>query len=191
MDESRESPPDVGARLRELRRARGLSLRDLAAASGVSANTISLVERGRSSPSVATLHRLTRALDVPITALFEESSASSVVVTRAGERRPIRGGWGDLESLGAGVPHQQISPFLLTIKPSKRSRGLVISHSGDEFIYCLSGRVEYVVDGRSYVLEPGDSLLFEARLPHHWRALDGQPAQILLIMQDDQAHPLE
>ncbi len=82
---------DVGARLRQLREARGHSIRELARRSGISANALSLIERGRSSPSVSTLYKVSDALEIPITTLFHvgDDEVAEVVYIRAGERTRV------------------------------------------------------------------------------------------------------
>ena len=93
---------NVGGRLRVMREERGLSIRALARASGISANALSMIERGKSSPSVSTLYKVTDALGVPITTLFRtETKRVNVVFKKADERTRVsfqRGLWEDLGS---------------------------------------------------------------------------------------------
>ncbi len=92
----------VGQILRQLREGRGISLRELSRLSGLSANALSMIERGLASPSVSTLYRLTDALSVPITALFRQDETQEAIVFRSIATRtrvPFpRGVW---EGLGA------------------------------------------------------------------------------------------
>jgi transcriptional regulator with XRE-family HTH domain len=176
--------PDVGAQVRAIRQERGLSLRTLAQICELSPNTISLIERGITSPSVSTLHRLATALRVPITAFFEEKDGRlEVVLLHPGERP--RSGSADLllESLGTGLEDQTLEPFLVTLKPGADSGRRDIVHIGHELVYCLQGEIEYEVSDQPHRLMAGDSLLFEARLPHRWRNLGSEPAVFLLVFQ--------
>jgi len=92
---------DVGIRLRQLREQRGLSIRALARKSGLSANALSLIERGRSSPSVSTLYKVAGAMNVPITTFFQtEPELHDVVHIRAGERTRVPFTRGLVEGLG-------------------------------------------------------------------------------------------
>ncbi len=176
--------PDVGARLRMLRERRGLSLRALAEVCDLSPNTISLIERGVSSPSVATLHRLAIALGVPITSFFEgENEKKEVILTRAGERPHSKSASVLLESLGSGLQNQTLEPFVVTLKPGADSGRQIMGHAGHELVYCLQGEVEYEVAGQQYRLAVGDALLFEARLAHRWRNPTTDPAIFLLVLQ--------
>src|SRR6266545_2872968 len=81
---------DIGGRLRELREARNISMRTLATKSGLSANALSMIERGKTSPSVSTLYKLADALGVSITAFFgTESEKSQIVFIKADERTRV------------------------------------------------------------------------------------------------------
>lgn len=177
-------PPNVGAYVHTLRQQRGLSLRALAELCELSPNTISLIERGASSPSVATLHRLATALGVPITAFFEKRpEPMEIILTRAGERVSSGSASVLLESLGFGLVDQRLGCFLVKLKPGAGSGEHVMVHEGHELVYCLSGEVEYKIGSERYRLAAGDSLLFEAKLPHHWRNSNVKPAVFLLILE--------
>ncbi len=188
MPEQKTSPSvpkqvDVGARLRAIRTQRGLSLRALAQASGLSINTLSLIERNKTSPSVSTLQRIAAALGVPITAFFEEPHHSrKVIYTPRESRVRIVLPGGHLERLGSGLPGQCAEPFLLILEPNCSSGRTPIVHVGNEFVYCLEGEIIYEVDEEAYTLRPGDSLLFEAQLPHRWRNPHDAPARVLLVL---------
>ena len=181
MDEI--SPPDIGPRLRALRKRRGLSLRALAALCGLSANTISLVERGKTSPSVATLHRLVTALGVSMTFFFEQEERRDVVFVKADRRARTRGDSVIMENLGSGLRGQSMEPLLVALQPGAGSGDEPIVHLGHEFVFCLEGGVEYKIGDDRYLLDAGDSLIFEAHLPHRWRNVGDKPSAILLILQ--------
>jgi transcriptional regulator with XRE-family HTH domain len=179
---SEQRAPDVGAQARVLRQQRGLSLRTLAELCDLSPNTISLIERGESSPSVSTLHRLATALGVHITAFFQEHTEPvQVVLTRTAERSRSGNANVRLESLGTGLEEQSLEPFLVTMKPGADSGQQMMVHTGQEMVYCLQGEVEYEVTGQPYRLAVGDTLLFEARLAHRWRNPGGIPATFLMV----------
>ena len=181
MDEI--SPPDIGPRLRALRKRRGLSLRTLAALCGLSANTISLVERGKTSPSVATLHRLATALGVSMTFLFEEEEQRDVIFVKASHRARTRSASVIMENLGSGLRDQAMEPLLVILQPRADSGKEPIVHLGQEFVFCLEGKIEYEIRDDKYLLDAGDSLIFEAHLPHRWRNAGDNFSTILLILQ--------
>lgn len=173
---------DVGKRLRAIREQRGLSLRGLAEQSGLSVNAISLIERGVNSPTVASLQVLAAALGVPITEFFrQDQNQTTLYVKRADRARYQRGGM-DIESLGAGLRNQQIEPFLMTIRPGEdEDPPALITHSGQEFIYCVEGQIDYQVGDQVYRLEAGDALLFEADQPHRCLHCGTTEALVLLV----------
>jgi transcriptional regulator with XRE-family HTH domain len=175
--------PNVGQRIKEIRMAKGLALRTLAEQCDLSANAISLIERGENSPTVSSLHKLSLALDVPVTDFFVSKSALSAVHVKKGQGMKYENVGLALESLGTGLPNQQLEPFLLSIEPGSGTVDDPITHSGQEFVYCLTGEIEYCVEDQAYRLTPGDSLLLEATRPHSWRNSTGQLATILLIFQ--------
>ncbi len=161
---------DVGSKLREMREARGLSIRALARKSGLSANALSMIERGRSSPSVSTLYKVADALEVPITDMFRgQSDLGEIVYCKAAARTRVpftRGVW---EGLGGERFVGRVEPFALTLDSGASSGPHAMIHSGHEFVLCLRGQLEYRLENETYLLEPGDSLLFSSQLKHRWR----------------------
>jgi len=173
---------DVGRRLTELRAERGLSIRALAEMSGLAVNTLSLIENGKSSPSVSTLQQIANALGISIRAFFETGARSSVTHIRAGQRPRAAFEHGMLEDLGAGMTERGVQPFLITLEPNSGSGRQPIVHTGYEFVFCLEGRLTYTVEDKVYLLEPGDSLLFESHLPHQWHNVHATPSKALLVL---------
>ncbi len=174
---------DVGARLRTLREARQFSIRALAEASGLAVNTLSLIENGRTSPSVSTLQQIAVALSLPITAFFApETPHRRLVFLKADQQQPTAFPHGALADLGIGMAQRHIEPLLLSLDPGAGSGPAPIIHPGQEYVFCLEGRIGYTVDSQRYLLEPGDSLLFESTLPHRWENSDPSPARALLVL---------
>jgi transcriptional regulator with XRE-family HTH domain len=180
---------DVGRALRRLRDASGLSIRALAERSGLAVNTLSLIENGKSSPSVSTLQMLAQGLQVPIAAFFEtEEPKREVVHLTAGQRLRATFAGGTLEDLGAGLAVRTISAFVVTLEPGTDSGLHPIVHTGDEVVFCLAGRIEYFVGEHTYVLEAGDSLAFAAHLPHRWQNPDTTSSRALLVLCPSDVH---
>jgi transcriptional regulator with XRE-family HTH domain len=184
-----DQPPNVGERVRIFREQRGLSMRGLAKMCDLSPNAISLMERGVTSPNVSSLHRLSRALQVPIHAFFDEPQESAnLVVTRAGERPSSTHGQAQLLNLGSGLEDQVMEPFEVLLPPGASSGQQEISHTGQELVYCLEGQLEYKVDGRSYLLHPGDTLVFDAWLPHCWGNPGDTTTRFIMVFGACQDH---
>jgi transcriptional regulator with XRE-family HTH domain len=161
---------DVGGRLRELREARNISMRGLATASGLSANALSMIERGKTSPSVSTLYKLADALGISITAFFgAEAEKRQVVFIKSDVRPRMSFSRGVFEGLGGEQFMGRVEPFMLTLENGAASGPSAIVHSGHEFVFCLRGGLEYHVEKEVFLLEPGDSLLFASKLSHRWR----------------------
>lgn len=173
---------DVGGLIRKIRVRRGLSQRALAQKSGLSANAISRIERGESSPTVTSLHRMAAALEVPIVDFFEMSADRSQVIVKKNDRPRTRGDGVLIESLGIGLPRQMLEPFLMSLRPGMYSGEDPISHPGEEFVHCLAGRVEYLVADDWYSLEAGDSLLFQSDQQHLCMNSGDSEAVVLLVI---------
>jgi transcriptional regulator with XRE-family HTH domain len=180
---SEQKPPQVGARIRQVRERRGLSQRALAGRSGLSANAISRIERGESSPTVSSLHRLATALNIPITEFFQRQMEAPTIVVRRNRRPRSRGEGILIESLGVGLPGQQLEPFMMTLVPGASGGEEPIVHAGEEFAYCVEGEVEYLVGEEWHRLEHGDSILFQASQPHLFRNTNVQIAKVLFVIQ--------
>src|ERR1700751_3687485 len=161
----------IGAEVRRLRKSLDLTVAELGLAAGISAGMLSKIENGAISPSLATLEALAKALNVPISSLFaetEERRDCSFVKAGRGvriERRGTKAGHlYDLlgHSLGGEIG---VEPYLITLRknavPYTNFR-----HAGVEFIYMLSGKVRYLHADRSYLMEPGDALFFDAAARH-------------------------
>lgn len=185
---------EVGRRLREVRMGKGHSIRSLAEQSKLNVNTLSLIENGHTSPSVSTLQVIAQTLQVPITSFFETPEENRKVIhQRDGQRPHARFTHGKMEDLGAGMSRLGAEPLIITLNPKADSGKTPIVHTGSEFVYCLEGHITYKVDGQYYTLEKGDSLMFEAHLPHCWRNEDTTSSRMLLVLcpRDERDQPTE
>lgn len=177
------SEVQVGKRLRELRQQKNLSVRALAARSRLAINTLSMIENGKTSPSVSTLQILARTLEVPIAAFFApETIEKKVVYVSAHQRPAVRTDTTLLEHMGKDLAGNAVQPFIVTLDPGSGSGQSMIVHTGHEFVFCLSGQVTYTIETEVYLLNPGDSLVFQSHLPHRWQNTGSQPAQIILVL---------
>lgn len=184
----------VGRQLRAMRKARKLSIRALAELSDLSVNTLSLIENGKTSPSVNTLQQLAQSLEVPITAFFESGHPKkNIVYQKANERQQLFFSQGRMESLSAGMPHMGSEPFITRLEPNANSGKEPIVYAGREFIYCLEGHITYTIEDVVYPLGTGDSLIFDAYIPHSWRNTAPTISRALLVLcpQDSSENLLE
>ena len=176
---------DVGNRLRVLREARQISMPVLSQKSGLSANALSMIERGKTSPTVSTLYLLADALEIPVTEFFSpELAPQKVVFVKADKRTRLpfyRGLW---EGLGGEQFAGRVMPFMITLENGASSGRVPMIHTGHEFVFCVRGRLEYLVEHETYMLDAGDSLLFQAHLKHRWRNPGGMVTNALIIVSD-------
>jgi len=161
----------IGRQVRTLRKRLNMTVANVAKQAHLSSGMLSKIENGLTSPSLATLNALANALHVPVTALFRGyEEQRDVTYIKAGEGLPIerRGSYAghQYQLLGhtIGKPYT-IEPYLITIS-DKSEVFPVFQHAGTEFIYMLEGRVAYRHANKTYTLEPGDSLFFDAEASH-------------------------
>jgi len=174
---------NIGERLRELREARNISMRALAARSGLSANALSMIERNKASPSVSTLYKLAEALGISITSFFgENQERKQVVFLKSDARSRVSFTRGTFEGLGGEQFVGRIEPFMLTLENSANSGPRSMTHTGHEFVFCLRGELEYQVERQVFQLQAGDSLLFAAHLKHKWRNPGKNVATAIIII---------
>jgi transcriptional regulator with XRE-family HTH domain len=174
---------DVGGRLRQLRTERNRSMRSLARSSGLSTNALSMIERGRTSPSVSTLYKLADALEVPITAFFRlEPPKQDIVFRQMAERKRVPIPSGQWMGLGGESFTGRMEPFMISLEPGASSGPYGMLHSGSEFVLCISGQIEYEVEGQKFVLKPGDSLIFAAQRRHRWKNTGNDTAQAVIVL---------
>jgi len=166
-------------RFRRLRAKRGLSLAQVAKATGVSVGFLSALERGQMRSSVATLRRIARFYRTNILSLFETAGDNPRLV-RPSERKilettpDVR-----MELLAWG--NTAMEPHLFRVKPGGGS-GESYSHEGEEFLHLLRGEFEIWLDkGEHYRLKPGDSLYFESTTPHRWKNPGRKEAWVLWV----------
>ncbi len=181
----------VGAQVKALRQAIRLTASQAAQAAGLSVAMFSKIENGRTSASLATLHRIAAALNVPITALFAKYDRKhDATFVRAGhglviDRRGTRAGH-RYELLGHSIHNTlRVEPFLITLDKTSDAFP-VFQHPGLEFIYMLSGEVAYRHADRLYRLTAGDSLFFDAEALHGPEELTALPARYLSIIVSPQ-----
>jgi transcriptional regulator with XRE-family HTH domain len=178
-----ETELELGGRIRSLREGKGLSLRTVADAAGVSESFLSQIERGVASPSVASLRRVAEALGESVGALFEGPLVPGQVV-RVGDRRRLlhpQRRWEDVLLTPASSRRLQI--ILSTIEAGAGSGAEPYSHDSDEeCVIVLRGQLEFWVDEEPHFLEEGDSLLFESRRPHRNRNPGPGKSEVLWVI---------
>ena len=179
----------IGREVRTIRRQLGITVSDLAESSGLSVGMLSKIENGLTSPSLTTLQALSHALGVPISQLlkrFEEQRVAVQVKSGEGvsaERRGTRAGhqYQLLGYLGANNSGVIAEPYMITLT-DESDVFQMFQHDGIEFLYFLEGSVEYQHADQRFVMEPGDSLFFDADAPHGPTKLIILPARYLCFV---------
>jgi transcriptional regulator with XRE-family HTH domain len=178
--------PAIGARVRALRESMGLSLRDLAARTGVSAPMLSQVERGETSPTLVVASRIAGGLDLSLSQLLRLDESRHVVIVPRGSGRRTRRGGHEVEELTPPLPGQRADVSMHTLRPGVATGGpgdAPIHEPGSrETLVVLDGLVSLVIDGARHELRGGDSVTFDADLPHHLENPGGDEARLLAVV---------
>jgi transcriptional regulator with XRE-family HTH domain len=176
----------VGSRVRALREAMGLSLRDLAERSGVSAPMLSQVERGETSPTLAVAGRVAAGLDLTLSQLLRLDEDRHVVVIRRGRGRQRRRRGHRVEELTPPLPGQRADVSLHRLEPGAATGGFgdppIHEPGSRETAVVLNGRATLVIDGQPHELGGGDSVTFDADLSHHFENNGADPAELLAVV---------
>ncbi|MER8983591.1 cupin domain-containing protein [Mesorhizobium sp. M0870] len=173
--------PQLGSKLRELRRRRNLGVRELAARSGISHSTISLIERDRMSPSVDTLGAVLDALGTTLIGFFSDLQSSlpyspfyaAADLVEIGKIKTI-----SYRVIGLDHPNRQLLMLHERYAPGADS-GEEFSHAAQEAGMVLSGMVEVSVGNQKRILQSGDGYYFDSRLPHRFRNVHDGRSEIL------------
>ena len=182
------SEKPIGRRLRLLREGMNLSLRDLAERSGVSAQMLSQVERGETSPTIAVAERIAAGLELTLSQLLRLDEGDGVNVVRAGERRDggVAAYGHRFEVLTPPLPglRSEVSEHFLAPGAATGQRGDPPIHEpgSRETAVVLDGTPTLVVDGERHELRTGDSVTFDADLAHHFENNASQPAELLAVV---------
>ena len=183
---ARANDGPIGEHLRALRAARGMTLARLAVATGLTKSYLSKIQNSRKLPPIATLSRIAQALGTGIGSFFgdilNQSEGASVV--RKSERLPVvRGGTAfgyDYVSLAHDRLVKRMEPFVFTF-PSNIDRHVFFDHGGEEFVFILSGKVIFQVGDERWALVKGDSIYFDAAIPHRgWSVVRDATALVVI-----------
>jgi transcriptional regulator with XRE-family HTH domain len=176
----------LGERVRSLREGMDLSLRDLAGRSGVSAPMLSQVERGETSPTLAVAERIAAGLELTLSQLLRLDEDRHVVVVRAAERRTRRRRGHAVEELTPPLPGQRADVSEHTLASGVATGGPddppLHEPGSRETAVILEGTVELFVDGQRHELAEGDSVTFDADLPHHFENNGETDARLIAIV---------
>src|SRR5262245_3639612 len=156
----------LGKKIRDLRQRRGFTVQQLAEASGLSKGFISQIENHRTSPSLATLHDLARALDTSAAYLVVDEEQEPCIVRATDRLRlPVGGNTSRVEILSAR-PKRNLELMQLDLPPGVEAVEQRHYHHGEACLLCVDGQVRLICGERSIELMPGDACHYDGRLPH-------------------------
>jgi transcriptional regulator with XRE-family HTH domain len=182
---------NLGKRIQDLRRQRGLSTGELAALVQVTSGFISQLEHAKTDPSLQTLQRVAAALQVPLSSLLRDDNAKPQVV-RKGERQVVHVGNGGLRaSILSPLPSRNLELVLLELPPGGLSWAKRRSHEGHECHLVVKGRVRAYYGDEAYLLEEGDSIFWDGMAPHRLENVGDDEAQIVMALTPPAFLPLE
>ncbi len=182
---------NLGNKIRNLRKARALTLQEVAHLTGLSKPLLSQIENNIAAPPIATLVKISTALGVKISHFFQDPERNDrVVVVRKDERYSVKKlfhhkdeskvgyRW---ESLAYPMVGKQMEPFIVEIEPRKEEELLYNDHIGEEFHFVMAGKVEFKTAEQTHLLEKGDSLYFDSSIPHALRGIGGVAKSLIIV----------
>lgn len=190
-----QEPSELGQRLRRQRLAAGLTLEQLAVKAGFDKGYLSRIENGKKVPPIATLSRLASVFGIDAASLLSAAQANvawrGVSIVRHDEKRPtVLGGSAfgyDYFALSNASAAHALQPFLFSF-PAEVDKFVFFQHEGEELLYVLSGRIEWQVGMEKYLLEAGDTIHFDSRMPHRGHSLSGDATALVIMYSPAGSH---
>ncbi|WP_163325934.1 helix-turn-helix domain-containing protein [Draconibacterium mangrovi] len=177
---------EIAMRLRGLRDMLNLSVDEIATSCRVSAEEYEGYESGKTDIPIGVLENISKKYNIGLTALLfgDEPHMKSFYLTRAGQGTAMeRTRAYKYRALASGFTGRKADPFIVTIEPDAEEKPIHLnSHSGQELNYVLEGKLLLSVDGHEMILNQGDSLYFDATLPHGMKALEGKTVKFLAVI---------
>jgi transcriptional regulator with XRE-family HTH domain len=181
----------LGQKLRKMRKEQNLTQLELAQQVGITNGQVSTIERGVSSPSLATLHRIARALNVPMNEFFEDERQKDIELIRKGKGRRVgnEAENATIEVLVARSGRGAFNVLFLDLERGELRLAPRPSVPEEFYLYVLRGKCEIEVQEDSYVLDPGDSIFVKAQKDQIIRNVGGDDLQILLVTRSEMVAP--
>ncbi len=160
---------EIGSKIRELRKAKNINIKELSEKTGVSTGLISQIERNMVIPSVASLWKIAKSLDVSIGYFFEEEGEKENPIVKRNQRKRIK-------TENTNATYELLAPDLdrkieflyITIEPGESTNSDLIKHEGEECGIVIKGRLMVKTADGEYVLDEGDSIYLNSTIPHRY-----------------------
>ena len=179
---------EICKRIKASRKAKGITLDQLAQQTGFTKGYLSKVEKSDTAPPVSTLGMLARALGVSISFLIGERPLHNRISHIKKDERPAIAKDGTefgyaYETIAHRFPNRSMEPFVLTI-PVQTKKQMIFQHDGEEILFVLKGTMKFNHGGKEYICEEGDCLYFDASIPHYGVAHESEEVQCLMVIYD-------
>ncbi len=181
----------IGKKIRQVRESKGMTVEELAKASGNSVELIESLEEGSFIPSMTPLFKIARALGVRLGTFLDDMPQTGPFVVKSGQSEEIIHFTGsisnledstlDLYSLAYGKGDRHMEPFIVDMHPKKVDKYELSTHEGEEFIYVMGGQIELLYGQERYLLNTGDSIYYDSVIPHDLHAHEKE-AKILAVI---------
>ena len=180
----------LGRKIRDLRLRRGLTVQQLAEATGLSKGFVSQVENGRTSPSLATLQDLARSLETSVAYLVVEEDLVPYVVRRAERPSMSVNGSGSRVEVMSAQPRRNLELLHAELPPGVSMGPKRQFHHGEEVVLCVEGRVSLSCGDHVVLLDAGDSCHFDGRVPHSIENAGLTTARLFIALTPTAFEPL-
>ena len=176
----------IGSKIREIRNLKGMTLEALAHKTHLTKGYLSLLERDKKVPPVATLLTIAQALDTRISDIFGETEENtSISIVRKDERlamaRPGTMFGYHYESLAYKYQNKSMDVYILTRPVDPQWKPVMFKHEGEEMLYILEGMTEFHYGKESYILRAGDCVYFDSSVEHYGKSLGNKPTKMLMV----------
>jgi transcriptional regulator with XRE-family HTH domain len=184
----------IGRKLKEVRKNKALTIKDVSSGVGVSIGLISQIENERLTPAISTLMKIASFLGVDITYFFQKEEREELFTVMRGKDHCISSaetasGKGDqgytYEALAFKRSNKHMEPVIATFDAREREDMVFLSHEGEEFTYIIEGKAEFCIKDKSTILEQNDSLYFDSSKPHSYRSLGNRPCRALTVIYNN------
>lgn len=184
-ERSQISLDNIGRKIKQLRLRQKKTQQQIADACSISKSLLSKIENGQTSSAIATLSKISNTLDVPLSWLLEDKQEQDLVFMSKAERQSKVGdehmGY-SYELLANRSPYTGVEPTIVHVTPKNLNvREDAYTHSDDEFIYILQGKIELFYDGEKHFMEQGDTAYFTGKKPHLFIPVDNDGAEVLTL----------
>jgi len=182
---------EIGAKIKELRKSREITLESLAKESNISLDLMENIEKGKIVPSLTPLTKIARSLGVRLGTFLDDAPQTGPVIVQNGESDQVVYFSGEenqtdisaleFHSLGAGKNDRNMEPFIIDVHTNE-GEFVLSSHEGEEFIYVLEGEIEVKYGQDNYIVSKGDSIYYDSIVPHHLHSHNGKTSKILAVV---------